>query len=410
MQLGLTITDRIPSRSYAAVALGIWAASTLVSIAVSQIFLLVSGTLFILGRLRKLHPIYLPPILLPVSAFVIATFMSLALSPDPAEGAASIRKLVLFCSILLVASVFRTSKEIMRVLTGIVAISALAALLSFYQLAENLRTVSTMKKTYGMNAPEAYSYFIYGRRMTGFMSHWMTFSGEQMLVFSMMTSLLLFSPFAKKKWWWVSYVLIGFSLILGCVRGAWIGTLVAFGFLLYLKSKTWLICLPLLILFLSFVLPWEVVYRGRTAFDLSRESRFFQWRTGWNMIKTHPWKGVGPNRISTTFDRYKPQGEPTPPGWHGHLHNNFIQFAAERGIPCMIVWCWLMWTWGYRLLSLGRIQQDSFAQALCWGGCACVLALVTAGLFEFNFGDSEVLMLFLFLGTAPFVSTRAHWR
>jgi putative inorganic carbon (HCO3(-)) transporter len=108
-------------------------------------------------------------------------------------------------------------------------------------------------------------------------------------------------------------------------------------------------------------------------------------------------------RISKTFDQYKPQGEPTPPGWHGHLHNNFIQFAAERGIPCMIAWSWLMGTWGFRLLSLGRIQTDSFGQALCWGGCACVLGLVAAGLFEFNFGDSEVLMLFLFLGTVPFV-------
>jgi len=406
MHLELTFVDRTPSRACAAVTLGVWAASTLVSIAVSQIFLLVSGTFFVYGWLRKLHPIRLPPILLPVSAFVITTFVSLVLSPDPAQGAPSIRKLVLFLSILLVASVFRNSAEIAHVLTGIVTISAMAAVLSFWQLAENLRTVSAMERTHGLNASEAYSYFIYGKRMTGFMSHWMTFGGEQMMVFSMMTSLLLFSRYGRKKWWWVSYVLIGLSLILSCVRSAWVGGVVALGFLLYLRAKKWLICLPLLILVLGFVLPWEIAYRGRTVLDLTGESRLFQWRTGWKMIKTHPWQGVGPNRISTTFDQYKPQGEPTPPGWHGHLHNNFIQFAAERGIPCMIAFSWLMGTWGYRLLSLGRIRTDSFEQALCWGGCACVLALVAAGLFEFNFGDSEVLMLFLFLGTAPFVLTK----
>jgi hypothetical protein len=32
---------------------------------------------------------------------------------------------------------------------------------------------------------------------------------------------------------------------------------------------------------------------------------------------------------------------------------------------------------------------------------ATVMALVTAGLFEYNFGDSEVLMLFLIIVTLP---------
>src|SRR5688572_26550236 len=118
MQLDeLTCVALSPSRSCAAVTLGLWAVSTLVSIAVAQIFLLVSGAFFIYGWLRNLHPIRFPPILLPVSAFVITTFVSLLLSPDPAQGTASIRKLVLFLSILLVASVFRNSTEIARILT-----------------------------------------------------------------------------------------------------------------------------------------------------------------------------------------------------------------------------------------------------------------------------------------------------
>ena len=32
--------------------------------------------------------------------------------------------------------------------------------------------------------------------------------------------------------------------------------------------------------------------------------------------------------------------------------------------------------------------------------------MVTAGLFEYNFGDSEFLMLFLFLITLPFAASR----
>jgi hypothetical protein len=32
--------------------------------------------------------------------------------------------------------------------------------------------------------------------------------------------------------------------------------------------------------------------------------------------------------------------------------------------------------------------------------------MITAGLFEYNFGDSEFLMVFLFLITVPFAATR----
>ena len=396
-----------PSRSYATVTLGLWAIGTLVSIAVSQIFLFLSSVLFVFGWLKKLYVTRLPPILLPLLAFVVTTFLSLAFSPDRAQGAPSIRKLALFFSILLVASVFRDSAEIAAVLSGIVTVSTLAAVLSFYQLSGNLQRVQKMKEEdSGLTAPQAYDYFIYGKRMTGFMSHWMTFGGEQMMVFSMVTGLLIFSPPCRKPLWWAAYILIGFSIILGGVRGVWLGATVAVGFLLYLKAKKWLIGLPLFLLILSQFLPTVIVYRAQKTFDLTQESRIYQWRTGWNMIRSHPWCGVGPNRISTAFDQYKPLGEPVSMGWHGHLHNNFIQFAAERGIPCTIAWAWLMWTWGWRLLRQGKIQTDGFKQALCFGGASCVLALVTAGLFEFNFGDSEVLMLFLFLATAPFVLTR----
>ncbi len=395
-------------RSYAAVPLGIWAVTTLVSIAVSQIFLFLSGILFVYEWLKRLHLIYLPPILLPLSAFVVTTFLSLAFSPDPAQGAAPIRKLVLFFSILLVSSVFRNSAEILTVLNGIVAVSVLAAVFSFYQLSGNLLQVHKMQEAHGLNTPQAYGYFIYGKRMTGFMSHWMTFGGEQTMVFSALTGLLLFSSYDRKSLCWASYSLIGFSIVLSGVRSAWIGAAVAVAFLLYLRDKKWLIVLPLLPLALSFVLPQVVVYRARETFDLSQEDRLYQWRTGWNMIKAHPWRGVGPNRISVVFDQFKPQGEAVPLGWHGHLHNNFIQFAAERGVPCMIAWTWLMWAWGWQLLKLGRTETDGFKKGLCLGGAACVLALVTAGLFEFNFGDSEVLMLFLFLGTAPFALTKTQ--
>ena len=37
---------------------------------------------------------------------------------------------------------------------------------------------------------------------------------------------------------------------------------------------------------------------------------------------------------------------------------------------------------------------------------SCIIAMLAAGQFEYNFGDSEFLMLFLVLMTLPFAATR----
>ena len=86
------------------------------------------------------------------------------------------------------------------------------------------------------------------------------------------------------------------------------------------------------------------------------------------------------------------------------MHNNLLQFAAERGIPCAVAWLWLLMRIGidhYR--GFRRARLPSLEKSIFAVGFLNVLALFLAGLFEFNFGDSEVLMVFLFLVSSPYV-------
>jgi hypothetical protein len=43
---------------------------------------------------------------------------------------------------------------------------------------------------------------------------------------------------------------------------------------------------------------------------------------------------------------------------------------------------------------------------LAAAGLAAMVSMLAAGLFEYNFGDSEFLMLLLFLITLPFAAAR----
>jgi O-antigen ligase len=87
-----------------------------------------------------------------------------------------------------------------------------------------------------------------------------------------------------------------------------------------------------------------------------------------------------------------------------HLHNVPLQIAAERGLPALAIWCWFVFT---LLRDFFRQRRTSPLPSLATGGIACVIAMLSAGMFEYNFGDSEFLMLFLVLVTLPYAAERS---
>ena len=86
-----------------------------------------------------------------------------------------------------------------------------------------------------------------------------------------------------------------------------------------------------------------------------------------------------------------------------HLHNVPMQIAAERGLPALAVWGWFVVTAVVHLYRKLRVAKRPFVAA---AGLGAVAAMLAAGLFENNFGDSEFLMLFLVMITLPFACDR----
>jgi O-antigen ligase len=116
---------------------------------------------------------------------------------------------------------------------------------------------------------------------------------------------------------------------------------------------------------------------------------------------------VGPNNIPETYTLYLPAGTNPIVGYREHLHNDFIQLAAERGLPCLVAWVWLMIAFGWHACRIRReLIRRPVAMQQVWlvdASFACLLAFLAEGCFEFNFGTSPVLMVFLFIAATPFV-------
>jgi O-antigen ligase len=86
-----------------------------------------------------------------------------------------------------------------------------------------------------------------------------------------------------------------------------------------------------------------------------------------------------------------------------HLHNVPMQIAAERGLPALAVWLWFV---ARALAGLKALVDRSRHRLLAATAVAATTAMLTAGLFEYNFGDSEFLMLYLTMLTLPFAADR----
>jgi len=126
-------------------------------------------------------------------------------------------------------------------------------------------------------------------------------------------------------------------------------------------------------------------------------------REGVRMIAADPFTGMGPNMVEREYIRFRdPEAvERVNP----HLHNVPMQIAAERGLPALGAWLWFVGSAVAGLWGLLRTGRHRFLAAC---GLGAVAAMLGAGLFEHNFGDSEFLMLFLILLTLPFASERAE--
>ena len=381
--------------SATAAVVSIAAAQTLLALALAA--LLISGT-----RLR------LPPIWLPLALFILGTVVSLLLSENRAAGWPQIRKLFVFSMLLVVFSTFRRVREARWLVLAWTGAGTLASLLALGQFWRKLEEARQQGRGF-------YDYYI-GERITGFMSHWMTFSGLVVIVLLMLAAFVLFSPRGRGKALALGLAAgaaLGAALVLGMTRSMWLAGAGGGLYLLWVWKRKAVLAAPAAVVLGLLVAPGSVRTRATSIFQPrqqvdSNQHRIVCWRTGWEMIRAHPWFGVGPEMVGLKFNDYVPPDipRPLPTGWYGHLHNVYLHYAAERGLPVMLVLVWMLgkMLWDFRRAARALPPGPSDERFILHGAAAVVVATLISGLFELNLGDSEVLMTFLAVAACGYVA------
>jgi O-antigen ligase len=247
-----------------------------------------------------------------------------------------------------------------------------------------------------------------GERIQGFMGHYMTQAGLLLLFLCAALAIFFFSRDRTRWLWGAAVPLAGWCLALTLTRSAWIGFVVAAAFILFLYKPKALILIPVAAGLLFLISPQPMKRRARSIFSLNNytnQLRIQYLKAGLKIIGERPLFGTGPDTVDMVFQdpKYGLSGEARS---NVHLHNNIIQIAAERGIPTLLAWLAFMVSAFLSLLALLKKREPSiFPYAVA--AAASLLALFTAGLFEYNFADSEIAILFLYLITLPFAARKA---
>jgi putative inorganic carbon (HCO3(-)) transporter len=256
--------------------------------------------------------------------------------------------------------------------------------------------------TYGLVQYFALDHRELESRITGSSTHVMTYSGLLLPI-----ALLLVVMWLHAKRWWMlaSASMLSLALLLTFTRSIWIGWMAAVIAIITMYRPRWFAwAAPALLIFVT-LMPLPLFSRLMSTFDVQQSSNLDRIRmaeAGLEMIQDHPVLGVGPANVKELYPLYRRHDAPRfrPP----HLHNNLIQLWAERGVIALAAYLMLMGLFLQHCFRSRKTEARPFAIA----GIAVTVGLGAAGLFEFNFGDTEVfyLMLELFALVIAFTESR----
>ena len=322
-----------------------------------------------------------PGFMLPLLVYAGVTLVSAAFSLDPRASFIDSKQLVLLLIVPLVYYVAR-GRNALLVIDVILAIGAVSAAIGIIQ--------------YGL-----LHYDSLRLRPEGALTHYMTYSGTLMLVLCAAVARVVFGG-RDRIWPALVMPALVVALAVSLGRNAWVGACVAVAVLLALRDFRLTALLPVAIALVFALAPDNVTNRMMSMFDLrdpSNQDRLAMLEVGKGIVRDHPLTGVGPTMVQRVYPQYKPDYgvQPVNP----HLHNVPVQIAAERGLPALAVFLWFVVSLGMSLIRLIRGTTDRLLPA---AALAVLSAMLAAGLFEYNFGDSEFLMLFLVLITLPFAA------
>jgi O-antigen ligase len=329
------------------------------------------------------------PLWAPVLAFSAVTVLAALLSGHPRASLEASKGLLLVAALYVTADALQEPAAAGRFLTLLTLITTVAAVVGLLQVGLCI----------GSTGPAAAPRWLSHRcdRAHGFFSIYMTLAGVLSLVLLATLPRLLLED-GRRRRLAVPWLLMLWGLILTYTRGAWLGF--AAGVLTVagtIRRGRWVPLVGLLLLAAAALMaPRELRHRFLSMTDPGEagvRERVYMWRSGLAMWRQRPLLGVGPGGVKRDYSRYaRPEAFKKRTG---HVHNTPLQILVERGVLGLIAWLWI---WGaFYAGAIGQLRrlpsEARTERAIVVGSIGAITGFLIGGLSEYNFGDSEVVLV-----------------
>jgi O-antigen ligase len=324
-----------------------------------------------------------------VGIFTLLVALSVVFSRDPSTSVRALPGLSLFLLVPITIDLVDKLRRARTVLLAVAANGSAMALLGLAQLARG--------------GPDLQN------RIHANLSHYMTLSGLTLLAGCLLLA-FLFEGRGRARWWGVGAVVPFAAMIFTLTRGAYVGAVASVIAYLALRRPRGLLLLAPALVAVFLLVPPDVRHRALSIADPTDETnrdRIAMARAGGRMIVDRPIFGLGPELVKPYYPLYR---DPDAPRWRvPHLHDNVIQIAAASGVFAAAAYLAMLVLFFARGTALLRRNADltpfgdpTRRAVVAAGAFLAVAAVSVAGLFEYNFGDKEVLMATLPLLALPF--------
>jgi putative inorganic carbon (HCO3(-)) transporter len=344
------------------------------------------------------------PLAVPFAAWIAASLLAAALSPQPLASLLAARSVLLIATFYVLLDALVDPADADRWLSWLLALMAGVAVIGVLQVAL-CPFLAPLGPVLGRVAAKCH-------RAHAFYSIYMTLAGVLSLVLlAVLPRVLPGGGSVGVRWHLVAWLAGGAGLALTYVRGAWVGLLAGVAVLLGLLQRGRLLLIAgVVLLALAVLLVPDLRRRVESIadpMDPTARERWAMWGSALAMARDHPLLGVGPGGVKREYPQYAALEFRAKR--RGHVHNTPLQVLVERGILGLAAWTSVFLAFFWRAARvLRRLPgQAGRPRDLVTGSMAAIAGFLVGGLTEYNFGDSEVALVAYAMMALPFVVERA---
>lgn len=242
-------------------------------------------------------------------------------------------------------------------------------------------------------------------RASGFFGLYVSYAEALQLIIALAVGMFVALPIKRSRTGLLLVLAIAalvFALALTFTRASWLAFLVSSAVILLISAsrRAILVATALaipLILAGVFILQQKRNVGFLDRSDQSTTWRETVWREGYDLLVSKPRHlliGVGMDSIKGHWREWGLfQGGRLP--W-GHLHSNPLQIAVERGVPALILWLVFLGVYARMLWRLAHdpAMDNWVERGTVLGALGGLCGFFISGLVHYNWGDSEVVMVF----------------